>query len=377
MKYFEKFVSNTYAGSSNQLYFTLPSGVVKTGRVFYKISVGGEYNYSLLFSNIIDSTHSVGAVSHKNMICDEWHIHKARIGRCKDIPSGKPMSELTMSDGDGQTDITVFDLRDISFDGEVEKRVAPGEFFSSDPVLMYFDKGDYLCLELSFSGGMIPYHEESLLPIYVMENGKWVYSKCMPLAGMVGCDRKVKARIGFWGDSITQGIGTALNSYKHWNAVLSEKLGDGFSYWNLGIGYGRANDGASLGAWYYKIKQNDIIVVCFGVNDIFRGFTEEGIKADLLKIVETLKKDGKTVILQAIPPYGYTDEKRPMWERINEFIKSELGEKADLVFDVSPFIGREDMPSEAKYGGHPNEEGCRIWAEALYSEIAPMLKKIH
>lgn len=70
MKYFEDFTSNTYAGSGNQLHFKMNENEIRTGRVFYKISVGGEYNYSILFSNIIDSTYADGSISHKNLICD-------------------------------------------------------------------------------------------------------------------------------------------------------------------------------------------------------------------------------------------------------------------------------------------------------------------
>lgn len=33
-------------------------------------------------------------------------------------------------------------------------------------------------------------------------------------AGMIGCDRKVSAKIAYFGDSITQGIGTKENSYR-------------------------------------------------------------------------------------------------------------------------------------------------------------------
>ena len=43
MKYFDQFNSNTYAGSGNQLYFAMNENEMRTGRVFYKISAGGEY----------------------------------------------------------------------------------------------------------------------------------------------------------------------------------------------------------------------------------------------------------------------------------------------------------------------------------------------
>ena len=367
MKYFEQFKSNTYAGSGNQLFFKMNENEIRTGRVFYKISVGGEYNYSLLFSNIIDSTFADGTISQKNLVCDRWTIYGAKLGRCKSFNSEKELSELSM--GGENADIEVFDFKDITFDGQKTKEVTGDEFFTSDPVKLKYEKGEYLCLEMTFSGRMIPYHEETLLPVFVKDGEQWKYSKFMPFPGMIGCDRQVKGRIAYFGDSITQGIGTKPNSYLHWNAILSEKLGSEYSYWNLGIGYGRANDAASDGAWIYKAKQNDIIFVCYGVNDILRGQPEEQIKADLLYIADTLKKLGKKVIMQTIPPFDYKGEDIEKWKRINSYILTELNDIVDFVFDNNEYWGKKENPEEAKYGGHPNEEGCNVMAEAFFEKV--------
>ncbi len=364
IKYFDKFSSNTYAGSANQLFFEMNENEICTGRIFYKISVGGEYNYSILFSNIIDSTFDDGRISHKNLICDEWIIHSAKIGRCKKWNDKKPLEQLVMD-----SDIVVLDFKEIHFEGKMSKVVMPGEFFTSDPVKFLFDAGDYLCLEISFSGKMIPYHEQTLLPVYIKKKDGWEYSKRMPFAGMIGCDRKVKSRVAYWGDSITQGCGTAHNSYLHWNAILSEKLGSQYSYWNLGVGFGRASDAASGGAWLYKATQNDIVFVCYGVNDLLQGQSEEQIKADLTYITNTLKKIGKKVILQTIPPFDYEGENVEKWKNINHYILTELKNIVDLVFDNTQILGKKETPQCAMYGGHPNEEGCAVWAKCLYEKI--------
>lgn len=368
MKYFEKYTSNTCAGSGNQLFFCMPKGKVRVGRVFYKIFHGGEYHYSILFSNIMDSTYANGAVSHKNLICDSWNIHSAKIGKCREISSEKELSEMTVADS-AEADITVLDLKEITFDGKRERCVMPGEFFCSDPIKLSFEKNEYLCLEITFSGKMIPYHEESMLPVFVNDGEGWKYSREMPFASMIGCDRPVKARIAYLGDSITQGIGAPYNSYLHWNALLSEKIGENYSFWNLGIGYGRANDAASDGAWLYKAKQNDIIFVCYGVNDIRQGEPEEQIKHDLNYIVDILKIAGKTVILQTVPPFDYNEKNREIWERINEYIKTDLRGKVDMLFDNVPCLGEKDAPYMAKFGGHPSAEGSAIWANEFFEEL--------
>lgn len=362
--YFDNYVSNTYAGSGNQYFFTMPKHEVSCGRLFYQITEGGSYRYSVLFSNTIDSTYENGGISRKNMVCAPWKIHSAKIGRCKSIPCKKELCDIVMG-----TDIIVSDLINLRFDGNLTKEVSSGELFASDPVEYTFQKGEYLCLELTFSGTQIPYHEETLLPVYIKKENSWQYAKQMPFASMIGCDRAVSEKIGYFGDSITQGIGTKENSYSHWNALLSEKLGNQYSYWNLGLGYGRASDAASDGIWMKKAMQNDIVFLCFGVNDILQGQSEEQIKADLTCIVNELKQADIKVILQSIPPFDYGETQIGKWKRLNQFIKDKLKNKVDFFFDAALILGDEDAPQNAKYGGHPNVHGCQIWAEALFHAL--------
>ena len=224
MNFFSRFTSNTIAGSGNQLTFSMKDGEVRTGRIFYKITHGGTYNYALLFSNIVDSTYANGDLCHKNHICSSWHIHKAVIGRL----AGEIPADFRSAPQADPINARVRDLKAITFNGHGEKDVAPGEFFASDPIPFTFHAGDYLCLELTFSGCEIPYHEETLLPVFRQTDDGWVYHNQMPFPGMIGCDRPVQKRIGYLGDSITQGIGPEWNSYQHWNALLSQKLGEPF-----------------------------------------------------------------------------------------------------------------------------------------------------
>lgn len=373
MDYFKKYVSNTYGGSGNQLFFEMEEGDMRTSLVFYKITESGEYDYSFLFSNIIDSTFADGAVSHNNLILRPWKILSAKVGKCEQISAPQNISEWILS----KEEIQDINLKSVTFDGKLWKNVMPGEFFPSDGVNLNFKKGEYLCLELTFSGRMIPYHEESLLPIFEHRDGKWVYNKKMPLPGMIGCRRSVKGRIAYLGDSITQGIGTPVNSYEHWNVITSEKIGSDYAYWNLGIGYGRASDAASDGAWLYKAKQNDIVVVCYGVNDIMQGGSAQKLKRDLKSIAEKLKKENIKVMFQTIPPFDYEGEKISIWQEVNKYIKEELALEVDMVFDAASYLSENDeKPHNAKFGGHPDSCGCKIWGDALGEEFSCLLKKL-
>lgn len=374
-----RYTSNTLGASANQLYFEADPEYMLTGRVFYKITQGGEYRYSLLFNNIIDSTYSDGSKSKSNRIMKEWTIHSARYAKYSADIFKNGITEPPFRSSYGGAaiarehgiDCVPFEaeFQPISFDGKIGKRVSPGEIFETDEFEFYAESGEYICIELVFSGTEIPYHEESLLPIYRFRGGKWFYDKRVPLPACIGCDRTVNRRIGFWGDSITQGIGTRENSYLHWNARLAEMLGNGYSYWNLGIGYARADDAASAGIWLEKALLCDILFVCLGVNDLLQGLSADDIKRNLFKTVTLLKDAGKKVILQTLPPFDYCGNKIAEWEDINEYILTVLNNKVDFVFDCVEILGAEEARHNAKYGGHPNENGCEIWAEALFKGI--------
>ncbi len=352
MDYFKKYTSNTLAGSGNQIFFCPEDeNKIQKCRIFYKIFCGGRYNYSFLMSNIIDGTFADGSISHKNIVVDEWRICEAKIGisdACNEQGFDEPR-----------------ELYPVLFGESREKTVAPGEFFCSAPSELDVKKDQYICIELSFKGGMIPYHEESIIPSFVFDNGAWIPSKKHPFLSMLGVDRAVKKRIAFLGDSITQGIGVDVNSYKHWNVVVAQKLGCEFSYWNLGLGYGRADDAASDGAWLYKAKQNDLVVVCFGVNDINRDYDAKTIKKNLQTIVDKLYERNIEVIIQTVPPFDYSPERAEVWREVNDFILYEC-KNVKMRFDCVALLAKsDDEPHKAKYGGHPNEEGCRIWGESL------------
>ena len=357
--FFEKYISATTAGSGNQTFF-VPEDADKiyTGKLYFKLMYAGEYDCSILFSNVIDSTYSDGSCSNCNMILDEWLITDMKAGVTKEINP----------DFDG-------DMYQIMFNGSKRKCVAPGEFFCSDDIYIRAEKDDYLCIKVSFMGKKIPNHTESLIPSFILENGKYKKSKELPFPGMIGCNRNVERKICFWGDSITQGIGTDENSYKNWCSVLSEMLGSNYAYWNLGIGFGRASDAASCGAWLYKAIHNDIAVVCFGVNDLLQGGETEAIKSNLCRIVNVLNKNKIKVILQTIPPFDYDKEKTLKWYEINDYIKTVLQEKVAAVFDTSSVLSESTNSLEkAKYGGHPSEIGCKIWADNLFPVISAILK---
>lgn len=361
MKWFDTYVSNTMAGSGNQSAF-LSDGKPHTSRVYYRVSAGGEYGYSLLYTNVLDSTFANGDKTNANMICGEWNILRASVGVCRTCGPQNPADPAAPVQ--------------MLFGGKPEKSVAPGEFFTTDEVRLKAEKGEYLCVEMTFCGEWMPCHPESIVPAFVQEEGKWVPSQSFPFASMVGCRRAVKARVGFMGDSITQGIGTPNNAYSHWNALCVQEIGDGFSWWNLGLGYARGYDAASNGAWLYKAKHMDYVVVAYGTNDIGHNRTADQIIADLRFLLEKLHEAGAKVLLQSLPPFHQREDLLAIWLETNRRVRAELAPLADAFHDVVPaLIDGAEENGLARYGGHPDETGCARWADGLTPVLRELLER--
>ena len=357
MEYFNNFVSNTSAASGIRCMFeSEDENKSQKGRLFYKIQKDGKFKYSFLFSNTIDSEYNQDFITGTNKICDEWLLENARATICDDCNCEKMVS--------------LSNFINLTFDQRISKMVQPGELFFSDEVVLDAKKGQYLCLEITFRGKLIPFHGFGIIPTFKFIGGKWIPSNQMPFPSMIGCQRNVEKKIAFLGDSITEGLGTAPNTYTHWCARIADMLGDENSYWNLGLGCGRAKDAATDGIWLYKARQNDIVFVCFGVNDILKGSSEQELKDNLKFIVEELKKCNIKVILQTVPPFGYDDEKTEIWNNVNNYILKDLSKCCDYVFDNTDILGDQEKGKQfAKYGGHPNGIGCEKWAEGLYEFI--------
>ena len=356
MDFFKKYVSNTLAGSSNQSFFLSDSSEQK-GRVFYKVFAGGEYDYSFMFSNIIDSTYADVSHSKANIKCRGWTLNYA-----KAMVVSKDEKELAQCEIKSETA--------LAFNKKITKDIISGEIFFSDPVSLNCEKGDYICIEISFSGEQIPYFEEIIIPTYRLFDGKWVYSRQVPLACMVGCNRQVEKKIGFLGDSITEGIGVAMDSYDHWNAKIAELVGEKYSYWNLGIGFARAADAASNGVWLAKAKEMDVVTICLGVNDMGRGYSATEICCALETVVRILKDNKVRTILFTVPPFDYQGEGLEKWKKVNFYIQNELSRITEI-YDVVPIWG-DKAPNEqhAIYGGHPNAEGCALLAKDFVEKIS-------
>ncbi len=348
--FYKIFSSDCTAGSASQVLTRYDTPVTRTGRCYYRIANGGEH-YSLLFTNRIDSTFSDGSISRANDIGGTWEILSMRVGLCKNT-GDEPEAFHT-----------------CTFDGAETLTVSGDTVFACDPIKLNASAGDSLCYEITLRGACYPYHEEIVLPVVIRDGEGWIPCKQIPVPVMIGCDRAVSQRVGFIGDSITQGCGTEYDSYTHWVARIAAELPADISVWDLGIGYARGYDAATDMGWLARAKTCDTVNVCFGVNDLLRGRTAAEVLCDLQTIVTALKAADCRVILFTVPPFDMTGDAMQYWYTVNRAIRAGKIAGADRIFDFAAVLG-QDYPNEhcSVWGGHPDAAGCQVAADAYLAQ---------
>ena len=347
-----EFFSNTFAGTCNNSTLLFGENKIITARIFYRVSVGGEFGYRFFFSNNVFSTFYDGKFSYANLKGGRFRILSAKAGCCN--------CGYGNFGGEG--------LKELTFDGKNGKQVEEGEEFWSDSVTLNVPSNGYLVFEWTVSGSKFPYTPDKIIPGQVLEGGVYAESSEFPQPCMVACDRPVQKRVIFLGDSITQGLETEFDAYKFWVARIGEKIADKCGVWNLGLGHGRAQDAATDGVWLAAAKKGDFVNICFGVNDILHGRTAENIENDLSFIVEKLKENGVKTGIFTVPPFNFPEAAEKTRLEINRFITRKLSCRTEYVFDFAAALCDPSAPGKTVYGEHPGNEGCRVAAEKFLSE---------
>lgn len=347
-----RFASACADGSANQAIVRHPAPVRGTGRCSFRMTRGGDH-IAMLFSGTADSTFADGTNSRANDIADDWQIEQLRVA---------------LAPAPGETPC----YQTVTFDGASSRTVQSGDFFATDPIPLRVKPGDDLLYEITLRGTCYPSHPEMQISAsFESDAGTPADPHCFPVPLMIGTDRNADFCLGFLGDSITQGIGAGMDSRDHWVARIARGVPDSVSVWNLGIGYARAADAATDGAWLARAKCCDTVCVCLGVNDLIQRPGAD-VSADLARIVTCLKQNDRRVILFTVPPFNFEGEMLDAWRKTNRFIREELSQKVDACFDMAALLGNPS-PNEhiARYGGHPDASGSEVVARAFLDSVLP------
>ena len=370
---FELYQSNVAYGTGNNIMiYAATQAETATYRAVFQVQEHGAFDYKLYFSNNMDAS-SRSFSNYPDMPTADYTIHYAALRTTTDLKGLSGISEPTQ----------------LTFDGQPTRTVLAGERFWCDAVTFEVPQGSYLMFEWTVEYTCIPstivastystYKSNTTADAFP-SNPQSVTTA--PLPDLIGCTRD-GVRLAFIGDSITMGTGSGAFEHAFWVKQISDRLGTGYSVWNLGLDSGRANDVVIGSSWKEKLKNTDILSICIGINDVMSIYggtpqsaasaSAEDIVASITQIAAMAEEAGAEVILFTIPPFNLSGEKLEKWQTANAQLKELAQAKGYQLFDFAAVLGDPNNPSKCIYGDHPNQKGCTAVADAFMASgiLAP------
>lgn len=165
-------------------------------------------------------------------------------------------------------------------------------------------------------------------------------------------------RILAFGDSITFGYG--VNPSESYPAILSQL--SGHSVVNAGVPGETSAQGLKRLPSVLKKNQVELMILCFGGNDIVQGKSRETLQKNLIAMIRMAKSKGMQVLLIGVPDITLIglsalslykeiakEENIPLLDSLLEEILSDSSLKSDRI--------------------HPNARGYRMMAEKIYQAM--------
>ncbi len=181
---------------------------------------------------------------------------------------------------------------------------------------------------------------------------------------LVGCSQPESqvslsrdAVIVAFGDSLTQGVGTTReNSYP---LVLQQQLG--VSVINEGVSGETSAQGLDRLEEMLETHHPQLVIVCFGGNDILQRKSVSQLEANLEQMVTVIESYGAHVMLVAVPEIALLPRPLPLY--------ASIAERHELVADLttlSDLLKQRSMKSDTV---HLNAKGYAALASALSQRI--------
>lgn len=182
-----------------------------------------------------------------------------------------------------------------------------------------------------------------------------------------------KPRIAVLGDSLTAGLGIALD--QAYPTLLQQRLNaKGRSYQVVNAGASGDTSAAGLSRLDWALRGDvRILIVALGANDGLRGVPVEELKENLAEIIERAQARGITVILAGM-------EAPPNWGR--PYVTAFHNVYPDLAKQyrvrLVPFLLQGvagEVTLNQSDGMHPTAEGARIVADNVWNVLEPVVDR--
>jgi len=288
----------------------------------------------------------------------------------------------------------------LSFNGKSGFTIGPGMIIVSDPLDVAVPAQSDLAVSLYISAESgPPSSHNSFHTTYISKDGNRMTAPAIDdpikttlyywLAGIdVLADAKGAAIVTF-GDSITDGALSTVDTNHMWPAVLSARLSANkatarFGVANMGIGGNRVlRDGAGASALARfdrdVLSQSGVkwVMLLEGINDIGHGNTEPVTADELIgafkQLIERAHTHGVKVVGCTLTPYGGAGYSREEGEAIRQALNKWIrtGGEFDAVVDFEAATRDSTDPKKirAEFDPgdhlHPNDAGYKAMAEAV------------
>ena len=160
-------------------------------------------------------------------------------------------------------------------------------------------------------------------------------------------------------------LGDSLTDYHNWS-----RFGKHF---NAGIA-GDTTDGLLYRMEYILDKKPETIVLMIGINDLLQGINLEQIEQNYLKILDSLEKTKRLIILSTLPVIDdiQTREINDKVTALNIFLKIEAKKRGAEYVDLYSHFTDSKKGLIKKYtidGVHLNDSGYKLWENILSLKI--------
>lgn len=177
----------------------------------------------------------------------------------------------------------------------------------------------------------------------------------------------------FLGDSLTAGYGLAKEQSVP-SLIQARLQADGYSYEVINAGVSGDTSAGGLSRLDWSLEGDvRVVVIELGANDGLRGLPVANMKRNLAEIITRARARGIKVLLtgmEAPPNFGaaYTNEFRQVYR--------DLAKAHDVTFMPFYLDGVAGLPNlNIADGMHPNAEGSRVIAGAVWRTLEPLLEK--